>query len=137
MRVPYNFSKLIQKEQYTLSDAYAACIVLREQLKHFANKPNKLTNLAECLLHEYQHKRFKMMKSPAMYAAVHLDRRYAADLCDGEVELAKITLCEVWDRVKHSRKSADGEQANDNSSTAESEKEWSFNIDEYMRSKVS
>lgn len=138
LKVPYIFTKSIQNESYTLSDAYGSCIMLREQLKFLVRKPNKLTNLAECLLNEYQNRRFKMMKNPAMYATVYLDRRYAADLCDGEIELAKMTLCEMWGRVKHSKKRADAvEEHNDANIAVENEDEWSFDMDKYMRSKLS
>lgn len=84
------------------------------------------------------------MKSPALYAAVYLDRRYSADLCDGEIELAKITLCEMWNRLKIIKKNDDAAQKNDdtnndgsNNDSKESEEDFLFDMDEYMRSKIS
>lgn len=114
--------------------------MLREQLKFFVNKPNKITNLAETLLHEYQNRRFKMMKNSAMYATVYLDRRYAIDLCDGEIQLAKITLCDIWNRVKQNEKTNNAEKGKNNSNERveeDDDDECHFDMDQYIRSKRS
>lgn len=106
--------------------------MLRETLKKFASKRNKITNLAECLLHEYESERFRMMRNPMMYAAVFLDRRYAADLKSGELELAKMSLCNMWDRVqKHQNVENTGTENEDE------DEDDSFDLDQYMLSKTS
>lgn len=90
-----------------------------------------LTNLAECLLEEYESERFRMMRSPVMYATVFLDRRYAADLKSGELELAKIALCNMWERFQkhHNGRNTAPQPENE-------EEDDLFDLDQYMLSKT-
>lgn len=132
LKIPYIFTKSIQKADYTLSDVYGSCITLREKLKMFASKRNRLTNLADCLLQEFENKRFRMLRSPIMYATVFLDRRYANDLNIRELELAKVTLCNVWERIQQQHNDQNIEAI-----TEEDDGDSSFDLDQYMLTKSS
>lgn len=103
LEIPFEVTKKIQKPDFTLSEFYGACIKMREMLKFFAGKQDKKSNLAKCLLSEYDGRRSKMLRNQAMLAAVYLDRRFGADLDADEIELSKLTLCSIWEQVKSIR----------------------------------
>lgn len=99
LKIPYEVTKLLQKKGCTLSDFYGAAIGMREKLKIANNKPNNKTDLAQCLLNEFEKRRPHLINNKAMLSAVYLDRRFAIDLTDRETELAKLVLCDIWDRI--------------------------------------
>lgn len=77
---------------------------------NFASKPNLKTDLAKQLLVEFEKRKGQMLKNEAMLSAVYLDRRFAVDLTEREVELAKISLCNMWDRFRHVQQSVNESQ---------------------------
>lgn len=131
LKVPFDATKSIQKAEFTLSDFYGTCIVMRETLKILTNKQDKKTDLATILLEEFEKRHSKMLRNQAMFAAVYLDRRFSADLNEYEVELAKLTLCNLWERVKNSLNRTEVRQDPVN---ADYEDE-TFNFEAYFRLK--
>lgn len=83
---------------------------MREKLKIVTSKPNLKTDLAKHLLDEFEKRKSQMLKNEAMLSAVYLDRRYAVDLTEREVELAKISLCNMWDRFRQTQQSVNENQ---------------------------
>lgn len=103
LKIPFEVTKSLQKSDCTLSDFYGMCIAMREKLKINVNKQNNKTNLAKCLLNGFEKRRSKMIRNEAMLACVYLDRRFSADLEEREIELAKMTLCNLWEKVRNSK----------------------------------
>lgn len=103
LHIPFVVTQLLQRPDCTLSDFYGACIEMKERLKIATQKQNK-TDLAQCLLHEFENRRHHMINNEAMLSAVYLDRRFAVDLSDRETELAKIALCNLWQRFSNAKK---------------------------------
>lgn len=102
LQIPYEVTKSLQKPECTLSDFYGMCIMMREKLRLQSNQHNR-TNLANKLLNEFEERRPQFIRNQAMLAAVCLDRRFTADMEDREVELGKLTLCNIWEKLKNSR----------------------------------
>lgn len=141
LQIPFIVTKLLQKPDCTLSDFYGACIEMREKLK-IATTKQKKTDLAQCLLTEFENRRHQMIDNESMLSAVFLDRRYALDLTDGETELAKIALCNLWQRFCDARKKETSPQQTDQVELVEqveqeeSDDEFEFNMSSYMSSKA-
>lgn len=90
---------MLQRPDFTLSDFYGACIMMRGKLKFYSNKPGKQTNLAENLLKEFENRRSKMLDNQIMIAAAYLDRRFSGELDENRIGLAKLFLSNIWERV--------------------------------------
>lgn len=134
LKVPFEITKSLQIADYTLSDFYGSCIMMRERLKMLMNKQDKRTDLATCLLDEFDKRRTKILRNQAMLAAVYLDRRYSAEMEEREIELAKLSLWNLYDRLKNSR------AINKNTETHEEPEELNvdderFDFEAYFKSK--
>lgn len=140
LQIPFEVTKLLQRRDCTLSDFYGACIKMREKFKIAAQKNNLKTDLAEQLLTEFEKRNGQLMKNAAMLAAVLLDRRFAVDLSDREVELAKIQLSNTWERYRNSHKSLNEEQSqptpNENECVGNVSDDFDFDMTLFLKSKA-
>lgn len=134
LQIPYDITMALQQVDYTLGDFYADCISMREKLKIFCNKSNKKTNLAKHLMDEFEHRKKDMLCTQAMLATVYLDRRISVELKEREKELAKLSLCDIWERIRkdHSEKQ---NNITEISNRSHSDNEDSFDLQQYLRSK--
>lgn len=89
-------TKTLQKTDCTLSDFYGSFIKMYENIKLYSCKPNKQTNLANCLLIEFGARHDRLFKNEAVLCALYLDRRFALLLKEKEVEFAKKSLYKLY-----------------------------------------
>lgn len=140
LQIPFEVTQLLQRSDCTLSDFYGACIKMREKLKRAKNKENNKTDLAQYLLEEFENRRSHLINNHAMLSAVYLDRRFAIDLTDRETELAKLALCNLWEKiflVHNSNVSHDIHTEPLNTSVdIDSDSEIEFDMSAYMFAKV-
>lgn len=134
LQIPYEVTKSLQKPDFTLSDFYGMCIMMREKLKFQASQHNK-TNLANKLLDEFEYRRPQFIRNQAMLAAVCLDRRFTADMAECEVELGKLMLCKIWEKLKNSRNVTEEVHEEPVQETNDYDDDDIFDFAEYFRSK--
>lgn len=135
LQIPFVVTQLLQKPDCTLSDFYGACIEMGERLK-IATQKQKKTDLAQCLLNEFENRRHHMINNEAMLTAVYLDRRFAIDLSDRETELAKTALGNLWQRFSNAQRSETPQEPTNQSVEIESDDYVEFNMSLYMSAKA-
>lgn len=140
LQIPYEVTKLLQRHDCTLSDFYGACIKMREKFKIAAQR-NLKTALGQQLLAEFERRNSQLMKIEAMLAAVFLDRRFSVDLSEREIELAKMSLSNTWERYRNLQQSLHEEDEpqptpNENESVANVSDEFAFDMSYYLKSKA-
>lgn len=137
LKIPFEVTKILQKCDFTLSDFYGACLMMREKLKLFKNKRDKQTNLAENLLSAFEKRRSKILDNQLMIAAVYLDRRFSSELTENHIGLAKLFLSNLWERLCYLRKKTiESTEANEEQVISlESDDEECFSFEKYFHAK--
>lgn len=94
-------TKVLQRNDATVSDFYGYWQILDMKLKQYVRKPNK-TKLAEKLLAEMKNRKNDLFENPAMLAAIYLDPRYRHDIenDDDKVRAAKMIIAKLWQRLQ-------------------------------------
>lgn len=103
LKVPYLVTKMLQKEDFTLSDFFGCFKIITMQLNKMIAEPGrKYTRLAEKLLHTLYQRKSKLVDHPLMICALYLDPRYKCEVVNDQdkVKLAKLTLENIWERLK-------------------------------------
>lgn len=106
LEIFHQATKLLQKKDYTLSDFFGHLIVIRENLKEYVNSTSQISDLASCLLNEFDERLPKMADNPMMLCAIFLDRRYSSELSMNHIELAKTSLVKIWNNIRNEHKKA-------------------------------
>lgn len=136
LKIPFEATKLLQRQDATLSDFYGWCIMMRERLKLLKNKCEKKTDLAQRMHYEYENRSSKMLNNQATIAAVYLDRRFSAELDNSQIGLAKLTLSNFWERIRKFRtKTNDAITTNDEQVNISSDSEDEFDFAKYFEAK--
>lgn len=77
---------------------------------------------------EFERRKKYMLCTQAILASVYLDRRISVELKEWEIELAKLCLCDIWERI---RKDHSEDQKNI-SNQSQSYDEDSFDLEQYF-----
>lgn len=92
---------VLQRPEFGLSDLYGVWLKIKLILNHYNNNQrNKQTTLAENLLTAMDNRQDLLLDNPAMRAAMYLDPRFRNDLNESQIEQAKITLSDLFERHK-------------------------------------
>lgn len=97
---------MLQKNEFGLSDFFGCLQLITMQLKKAIDEPGtKHTQLAQQLLLFLTQRKTKLVDNPLMITALYLDPRYKCEMESDEnkVMLAKLTLENLWERVKFAR----------------------------------
>lgn len=103
LHVPYLTTLMLQKNEFTLSDFFGCLQILTMQFNKIIAEPGrKYTSLAEKLLQTLSQRKKKLVDNPLMICALYLDPRYKCEVENNQekVMLAKLTLENLWERVK-------------------------------------
>lgn len=94
----------LQKRGTTLSDFYGFWLIIEHKLKQMLLQVHK-TNLAKYLLEAMQKRQPDLFETPVMTTAIFLDPRYRHTILNDErkVRQAKLTICNVWEKIKHNK----------------------------------
>lgn len=99
LAIPYQSTQLLQKADCTLPDFYGSCILMQIKLKLLATNQ---TQIAMKLDHAIEKRKKLLLENPAMICAVILDPRFSSDVInDKNISLAKSTLTDLYERLKH------------------------------------
>lgn len=99
LKIPYQATIVMQKEDYKLSDFNACWILMRSKLNKLKNIPNS-TKLAEYVLDGLAERRNQLLENRSMVTALALDPRFCGELSDCQKEIARQTLAECWSHLE-------------------------------------
>lgn len=102
LRILYDAQKKMQKKDFGLSDFFACWLVMNIKLtinSHIEKGANK-TNLAKRLLDALNRRKKMLLDNVSMSCAIYLDRRFASELSEEQVDLAKESLTKLWERIR-------------------------------------
>lgn len=103
LEVVYDLSKITQKRDLPLADFYRSWIIMKMKLKKYADSDLTENNLAVQLLSSIT-EREKMIRTPSLLCALYLDGRFSNQLTNSELELVKLRLKDLWERILNLRK---------------------------------
>lgn len=112
LHVPYLTTVVLQKNDFTLSDFFGCLQIIDIKLKQIIESPQrKATQLAQKLQQCINSRKPKLLDTPLMMCALFLDPRYkcAIDSDYEKIQLAKMTLEHLWERLKSVKNSASRE----------------------------
>lgn len=89
----------IQTSHFTLADFFCCWIRINVRLTRYKSKPNPQTDLANLLLENLNIRKCGLLKHPAMLCAIYLDQRVYKELNESEIQIAKITLANLHERI--------------------------------------
>lgn len=110
LHAPYLTTLILQKNEFSLSDFFGCLQIITMRLNKLIADPGKqYTQLAENLLHTLSQRKAKLIDNPLMICALYLDPRYKCEVekDENKVMVAKLTLENIWERVKLARGHAD------------------------------
>lgn len=99
LKVPYQVTVVLQKEDFKLSDFYACWDLMNRKLKKMSMKPNK-TELARHLLQKLSDREHQFFGNKAIACALALDPRFCKKLTEDQERVARNTLTHLWQRLK-------------------------------------
>lgn len=102
LRVPYEVTIATQNASFTLSDFYGCWLKIERQLKKMVDDPNSLSEFAQTLAEKIANRKATLLNNQAMICAVYLDPRFKFKLTANEIEIARTTLENLFERVKNS-----------------------------------
>lgn len=118
LRHPYHVTMLLQRDDFTMADFYAAWswIELKLRMQH----SNHL--LAKCIAKSMDSKKHEhLVQNPLMYCSVYMDPRFKAEMA-GDLQkkyLARMFLSKLWERINdRNRQDESDENMRANTSTA-------------------
>lgn len=114
LHVPYLATQVLQKADFTLSDFFGCLKVITMQLDKIIAQPGqRLSRLAEKLSLTLSQRKSKLIDHPLMICALYLDPRYKCEIIHNrdKVQLAKLTLENIWERVRRVRNEMDDTSA--------------------------
>lgn len=119
LRILYDATILLQGPTFGLSDFFGCWLVTCEKLAECAENPARSTNLAECLGASLNERRSQLLDNCSMTCAIYLDRRFSSELTEEQVELAKISMVRLWNRIRQLKqaKTANSQQDPTNEKT--------------------
>lgn len=101
LKVLFVATKLLQDHKLGLSDFYRIWLVTTIDLDE---SPSNHTNLARCLQESLHARKRYLLENPALVSAVYLDLRFKCELNEEEVNLAKLSLIRLWNRLQELNK---------------------------------
>lgn len=118
LKVLYQATIVIQKEDFKLSDFYATWIYIDVKLKKNLQKQN-ITNLSKHLIEMLEKRKPQIIMNPAVISALALDPRFCYKLDDIQKEIAITNLLNLWNRLKHDTLSAESLTLNDTNNSSD------------------
>lgn len=98
LKVLYQATIAMQKEDFKLSDFYATWLYIMEKLREKLKRGN-ITNLANHLLEMLERRTPQLLENPAVISALALDPRFCNDLDDDQKKTAITSLTDLWERL--------------------------------------
>lgn len=99
LKVLYQATVVIQKEDITLSDFYATWTYIQIKLTKYSRKQN-YTSIAKLLLDALEKRKSSLLENPSMACAVILDPRFCKELNVQQKDIAIASLKSLWQRMK-------------------------------------
>lgn len=99
LKVPYQVTIVLQKENFKLSDFYACWIRMNRILTKMSTRPNE-TELAQYLLRKLSARENQFFGNKAISCALALDPRFCNKLTEDQTIIAQETLTQLWQRIK-------------------------------------
>lgn len=98
LKIPYQATIVMQKEDYTLSDFYTCWLLMNRKLTKICAMQNK-TTLAQNLLNRLSEREGQFLQNPAMTCAIALDPRFCKTLSAVQKATATENLSNLWKRI--------------------------------------
>lgn len=99
LKVAYQATIVMQKEDFKLSDFFATWEYMEIKLTKYTRKEN-MTGLAKYLLDMLAVRKSKLMETTTMSSAIALDPRFCSELGEQEKKMAIATLENLWSHLK-------------------------------------
>lgn len=99
LKVPADATVIIQKPSFTLSDFFCTWIRMEVRLERTKQSRIQCTDFANILKQKLNERKCSVLKHPTMLCAIYLDPRLQEELNDNEVQIAKITLANLHQRI--------------------------------------
>lgn len=99
LKVVYQATIVMQKQDFKLSDFYTSWIYMEIKLKKCLERQNT-TKLAQHLLDMLEKRKAQLIETPTMASAIALDPRFCFKLNSTQKQTAIDNLANLWERLK-------------------------------------
>lgn len=103
LKIPYDFTIALQKENGTLSDFFGQWLRCELLLK---NSPFPHTDLANTLIDALEERKTSLFSNIALICSVYLDPRFQKQLNSDQITQAKTTILDTWDKITKMEKAS-------------------------------
>lgn len=103
LKIVYDATIAIQIPHFTLSDLFRCWIRIHVKLQKMKDDSGLLTELVDTLLESLKIRKIGLLKHPSMLCAIYLDPRIYRELSENEIQIAKMTLANLNDRIQSLR----------------------------------
>lgn len=99
LKIIYQATIAMQKEDFKLSDFYTSYIYMESKLNKCLKKQN-ITKLAEYLLDMLGKRKTQLIENSTMTSALALDPRFCSELNSTQIQIAIDNLANLWQRLR-------------------------------------
>lgn len=96
----YDATINIQAAKFTLSDFFCSWIRINMRLARLKENTNLDTDLADRLLENLAKRKNDLLKHTTMLCAIFLDYRVCKELAEREIEIARMTLVNIYEKIR-------------------------------------
>lgn len=105
LKIPFEVTNAVQNATFTLSDFYGSWLKMERSLNKLVTQ-NSLFKFTEKLIEMVEKRKKNLLNNQAMISAVYLDPRFNFKLTQEETQIAKLTLENLFKRVKKLKESS-------------------------------
>lgn len=100
LKLAFEVTNVLQNAVYTLSDFYGSWLTMTRNLEKMVQNPNAVSGFALKFSEKLENRKSILFNNTAMICAVYLDPRYQFKLTQDEVQIAKCSLENLFQRIK-------------------------------------
>lgn len=105
LKIPFEVTNAVQNATFTLSDFYGSWLKMERSLNKLVAY-NSLCTFAEKLIEMVEKRKKSLLNNQALICAVYLDPRFNFKLTQEENQIARLTLENLFERVKRFKESS-------------------------------